>query len=107
APLTPAGTPGLHLTLVSDGDFSFSRGELIHYQGINVGKIEDVRYDLAGGRIYYDAFIEAPFHELITTETRFWKASGVQAELTSDGFRVESGTLDTLLMGGVSFTTSP
>jgi len=107
APLTPPGSPGLHLTLVTDGDFSFGRGEQIHYQGLTVGKIEDVRYDLAGGRIYYDAFIEAPFHELITTETRFWKASGVQAELTSDGFRLESGSLDTLLVGGVSFTTPP
>jgi paraquat-inducible protein B len=106
-PLTPLGTPGLHLTLVTDGDFSFSRGDLVHYQGTVVGKIEDIRYDLDAGRTYYDAFIEAPFHELITPETRFWKTSGVQAELTSQGVRLETGTLDSLLLGGVSFTNPP
>jgi paraquat-inducible protein B len=106
-PLTPLGTPGLHVTLVTDGDFSFSRGDRVHYQGSVVGKIEDIRYDLDEGRTYYDAFIEAPFHELITPETRFWKTSGVTAELTSAGVRLETGTLDSLLLGGVSFTNPP
>lgn len=105
APVTPLGTPGLHVTLVTDGDFSFSRGDSVHHQGINVGKIEDVRFDFGSGRIYYDAFIEAPFHELVTSDTRFWKASGLRAALTSDGFEVETGTVDSVLLGGLSFTT--
>lgn len=105
APLTPIGTPGLHVTLVTDGDFSFARGDNIQYQGMNVGKIEDIRVDLQVGKIYYDAFIEAPFHELITNETRFWNTSGVRAELTNEGFEVEIGTLDSILLGGISFTT--
>ncbi|MDR2213901.1 MAG: MlaD family protein [Pseudomonadales bacterium] len=106
-PLTPIGTPGLRITLVADGDFSFAEGDHVHYQGRDVGQIEDVRYDFEDGRTYYDAFIEAPFHELIVPQTRFWKTSGVQAELTSDGVRLETGTLDSLLSGGVSFANPP
>jgi Paraquat-inducible protein B len=102
-PLTPPGTPGMHVTLVTDGDFSFARGDRVQHQGTVVGKIEDIRYDFVAGRTYYDAFIEAPFHELITSETRFWKTSGIQAELSSEGVRFEAGTLDALLRGGVSF----
>jgi len=104
-PVTPQGAPGLHLTLVTDGDFSFSKGDTINYQGLNVGKIEDMRFDLAASKIYYDAFIEAPFHELITDDTRFWKTSGLRAELTNEGFQVEVSTLDSVLLGGISFTT--
>lgn len=105
APLTPLGTPGLHVTLVTDGEFSFSRGDSIRYQGMTVGKIEDIRIDLDVGKIYYDAFIEAPFHELISNETRFWNTSGIRAELTDQGFRVEVDSLDSILLGGISFTT--
>ncbi|MDR0782034.1 MAG: MlaD family protein [Pseudomonadales bacterium] len=106
-PLTPLGTPGLAVTLVTDGDFSFAHGDPVYYQGTVVGKIEEIRYDFHAGRTYYDAFIEAPFHELITPQTRFWKSSGVQAELTSAGVRLETGTLASLLLGGVSFTNPP
>ena len=81
-------TPGLHLTLTTDGNFSFAKGDLIHYKGINVGKIEDVELNFTERKIYYSVFITAPYHQLISSETRFWKASGIRAEMTSSGFQV-------------------
>ena len=106
-PLTPLGTPGLAISLVSDGDFSFAKGDLIHHQGINVGKIEDLQFNFSENRIYYQAFIEAPYHQLISQQTRFWKTSGMRADLTSDGFSLDVDALDTVLSGGLSFTTPP
>ncbi len=103
-PLTPMNTPGLHLTLTTDGDFSFSKGDLIHYKGINVGKVEDVEFNFSERKIYYSVFITAPYHKLISSETRFWKASGIRAEMTSEGFQVEAGPIDSLLLGGISFS---
>jgi paraquat-inducible protein B len=41
---------------------------------------------------------------LISSETRFWKASGIRAEVTSAGFQVEAGPLDSILLGGISFS---
>ncbi len=104
-PLTPLRTPGLRIILTSDGDFSFAKGDLIHYRGIAVGKIETVDINFADRKIYYSAFIQAPYHQLITGETRFWKASGIRAELTSQGLVVEADTLDTVILGGISFST--
>jgi paraquat-inducible protein B len=103
-PLTPMNTPGLHLTLTTDGDFSFTKGDLIHYKGINVGKVEDVEFNFSERKIYYSVFIESPYHELISSETRFWKASGIRAELTSAGFVVDVGPIDSLMLGGISFS---
>ncbi len=103
-PLTPMNTPGLHLMLTTDGDFSFAKGDLVHYKGINVGKVEDVELNFLERKIYYNVFITAPYHQLISSETRFWKASGIRAELTGGGFQVEAGPIDSLLLGGISFS---
>jgi len=103
-PITPVNTPGIHLTLVTHGDFYFSRGDLIHYQGITVGKVEEVEFNFAERKIYYKVFIAAPYHQLISSETRFWKASGIRAELTSAGFEIDIGPIDSLILGGISFT---
>lgn len=104
-PLTPLRTPGLRIRLTTDGDFSFARGDLIHYKGIRVGRVETVEFDFPEQKIYYSAFIDAPYDQLITRETRFWKASGVRAELTGQGVVLEAGSLDTLILGGISFAT--
>lgn len=103
-PITPVNTPGIHLKLVTQGDFYFSRGDLIHYQGIRVGKVEEVDFNFAERKIYYQVFIEAPYHQLISSETRFWKASGIRAELTGSGFELDVGPIDSLILGGLSFT---
>jgi len=103
-PLTPMNTPGLHLKLTTDGNFSFAKGDLIHYKGINVGKVEDVELNFSERKIYYNVFIMAPYHQLISSETRFWKASGIRAEMTSAGFQVEAGPIDSILLGGISFS---
>jgi paraquat-inducible protein B len=103
-PLTPMGTPGLHVTLHTDGEFSFSEGDPIHYQGYIVGKIEDLYFNTSERRIYYNAFIEAPHHELITSNTRFWNASGIRAELSSTGVTLQTGPIEALIQGGISFS---
>ncbi len=103
-PLTPPGTPGLHVTLHTHGDFSFKEGDVILYKGFNVGQIEKVHFNLDKRMIYYDAFIKAPYHELITTNTRFWKMSGLSAEVTADGITLQAGTIQSLLQGGIAFS---
>jgi paraquat-inducible protein B len=104
-PLTPLGTPGRRIHLTTDGDFSFAAGDKITYRGINVGRIEEFEFNFQDGKIYYSAFIDAPYDQLITRNTRFWKNSGIRAELTSQGFAVESVSLDSILTGGITFTT--
>lgn len=44
-----------------------------------------------------------PYHELITTNARFWNASGVRLDLGASGIAVETGSLEALLTNGVTF----
>lgn len=102
-PATPPGTPGLHLTLKSDDRFAFKSGDPIIYKGFKVGEFEEAEFNIAERVVYYSAFIESPYHKLITHNTRFWNISGVKLQLRSSGVKVETGSLETLLANGVTF----
>jgi len=102
-PITPANTPGLFITLTSAEDFSYEAGDSILYKGLTVGKIENVDFDIDEQTVNYNAFVEAPYHRLITPSTRFWDISGIGFELGAAGLSVEAGNMETLLTNGVTF----
>jgi paraquat-inducible protein B len=102
-PVTPAGTPGLHVTLNSESEFTYKKGDPVVYKGIKVGEFEDIYFNFDERIVYYNTFIEAPYHKLITTNTKFWDISGVQMELSASGIKVSTGSLETLLTNGVTF----
>ncbi|MFC6439242.1 intermembrane transport protein PqiB [Pseudobowmanella zhangzhouensis] len=102
-PVTPVGTPGLRIKLRSAQDFAFDEGDPVIYRGLTVGKFEGVSFDVARRSVSYDVFINAPYHKLLTTNTRFWNASGVEINLDSDGISLRTGNAETLLTNGVAF----
>lgn len=102
-PFTPIGTPGLHITLDSDGNRPLGEGDPVLFHGIEVGKIEYVHFNSEERRTYYNAFVAAPYDRLITTNTRFWLSNGLSVDLSADGIRLEMASLTTVISGGVSF----
>ena len=102
-PLTPAGAPGLHITLNSDDQFAYSKGDPIIYKGLTVGQFEDIYFNFAERVVYYNAFIKAPYHQLVTSNTKFWDVSGLRIDLKADGLSVKTGNLETMLTNGVTF----
>jgi len=106
-PLTSPDAPGLRLLLWSDAANSVTAGDAVLYHGFEVGRVESRDFDQERGKISYVVFIDAPFHRLLNSSVRFWNVSGIQAKLGADGFTVETGSLDTLLLGGVAFDTPP
>ncbi len=102
-PVTPLGTPGLHVTLDSDNQSGLHIGDPIIFRGINVGRVEYVHFNVEERRVYYNAFIESPYDKLVTTNTRFWRINGIEVDLSADGVQIHSGTFETFLAGGVAF----
>ncbi|GAC36124.1 intermembrane transport protein PqiB [Paraglaciecola psychrophila] len=102
-PVTPKGTPGLHVTLNSESEFAYKKGDPVVYKGIKVGEFEDIFFNFEERVVYYNTFIESPYHTLITTNTKFWDISGVQMELGASGMKISTGSLETLLTNGVTF----
>ena len=102
-PVTPLGTPGLHVTLDSAGNHPLHEGDPIIFHGNEVGKIEFVFFNNLKRRTYYNAFIAAPHDALVTENTRFWFNSGLSVDLSADGIRFDMASMPTLLAGGVAF----
>ncbi|MFK8049827.1 MAG: intermembrane transport protein PqiB [Halioglobus sp.] len=102
-PVTPVGTPGLHITLESDSNQALTEGDPVLFHGTEVGTIEYVHFNSAERRNYYNVFIAEPFDALITSNTHFWFSSGITLNVSADGVRVELASLATLIAGGVSF----
>jgi paraquat-inducible protein B len=102
-PSTPLGTPGLHITLNSSSDNAFDIGAPILFRGSQVGRIESAELNVEEGKMYYSVFIEEPYDKLITTNTHFWEVTGINFELSGQGISLNTGTIETLLGGGIAF----
>ena len=102
-PVTPAGTPGLSLVLESARAGSVTAGDPVLYRGYRVGAVETADFDPDSQRVTYDLFVNEPYDALVTQNTRFWNASGVTLKAGAEGLEVELGSLQTLLVGGVTF----
>ena len=102
-PVTPVGTPGIHITLNSNDQFAYAKGDPIIYKGLTVGKFEDIYFNFEERVVYYNAFIKAPYHQLVTSNTKFWDVSGLRIDLNADGLSVHTGNVQTMLTNGVTF----
>ena len=102
-PVTPVGTPGIHITLNSNDQFAYAKGDPIIYKGLTVGKFEDIYFNFEERVVYYNAFIKAPYHQLVTSNTKYWDVSGLRIDLNADGLSVHTGNVQTMLTNGVTF----
>lgn len=103
-PLTPAGQPGMRVTLRAPRGGSVSAGAPILFKSIAVGTVEQVELT-EDGDVEITGFVDAPHHNRITTATRFWNASGISLELGVSGAMVNVESLASLLQGGIAFDT--
>ena len=106
-PLTPLDAPGLRLSLFSQRAGSITTGDAVLYRGYKVGRVESLVFDTEKKQARYDIFVDAPFHELVDSTTRFWDTSGISLKASAEGFEVHTGSLDTILLGGVAFASPP
>ncbi len=102
-PVTPQGVPGLHVMLVADKAGSIGPGSSVSYKGIKVGRIESQVFNPENGRVEFGAFVQGDYGKLITSRTRFWNVSGIDLAIGANGVRLRTGTLESLIAGGVAF----
>jgi paraquat-inducible protein B len=106
-PLTPTDAAGLRVKLTSERATSVSAGDKVLYKGYEVGRIESREFDPEKGKVNYVAFVDAPYHELVNSAVRFWNTSGISLTASAEGVKVRTGSLTTILAGGVAFGVPP
>ena len=103
-PVTPPGVPGLRFKLVADQAGGLGPGASIIYKGIRVGKLETRVFHPESGAVEFNAFIEQDYARLVDEKTRFYNSGGLDLKVGADGIQLRSGTIESLLTSGVTFT---
>jgi paraquat-inducible protein B len=91
--------------LQADSLGSLGIGSPIYYRRLQAGQV--IAYTLAGNGqgVEVKVFVNAPYDQYVTPETRFWNASGVDVSVGAGGVDVRTQSLVALLAGGVAFET--
>ena len=104
-PGVKASRAGSQYILQTEDLGGLQRGSPVFFRDITVGEI--IGHELAedGESVLIPIFINAPHDQLIRENTRFWKASGLDFSIGSEGVKVEMDSLAKLVAGGVAFET--
>lgn len=106
-PATSGNTPGVHIKLESRNQNALSVGQAIRFQGMRVGQVESLDFDTGTQATNYSVFIEAPYDQLVSENTHFWKVDGVEFKTSTEGVKLSIGSIETLLSGGITFGLPP
>ncbi|PKU25086.1 intermembrane transport protein PqiB [Telmatospirillum siberiense] len=105
-PVVASDVPGHRFKLLAEDIGSVDMGSPVYFRRIEVGHVESFTLEPDGHRIALGVFVKSPYDRFVTTETRFWHASGVDLRLDSAGVRLETQSLASILMGGIAFETA-
>jgi paraquat-inducible protein B len=97
------GEKGKRFLLSADDLGSLDIGSSIYYRRIPVGEVVSYALKEDGEGVDIGVFVQAPYDAFVTTNTRFWNASGIDMEVGANGLKVETQSLSSVLMGGLAF----
>ncbi len=106
-PLVLRGEPGTVYVLKVDDLGSLDVGSPVFHKRTPVGRVVGYTLDAERDELSMKIFIEAPYQKLVTRDSRFWNASGIDLTLNSSGLSVNTQTLASILAGGIAFDSPP
>lgn len=104
-PLTRADQPGTIITLRAPDGSALAKGAPLLHKGIQVGYLETPDLAFNGKDVIVSAFIEAPYDEQVTSNTRFWDTSGFSIKFGTGGVSLDVNSIASLIEGGIAFDT--
>ncbi|MGR5076328.1 intermembrane transport protein PqiB [Photobacterium swingsii] len=102
-PVAPPDAKGLRIVLTHREAGKLSITDPVLYEGFTVGRVEKVSFDPETKKANYQLFIFQPYDSLIRKHTKFWLSSGVDLQMSAEGFNLKIGSVESLITGGVSF----
>ena len=102
-PIVTSDLPGREFILHADDIGSLSIGSTVFYRHIEAGQVVAYSLDPGGASVTIKIFIYAPYDGFVTPATRFWQASGIDMSIDSDGVKLRTESLTSILEGGVAF----
>ncbi len=102
-PIVTRDDSGQQFLLRANDVGSLDVGSPVYFRRIKVGQVAAYELDGDGRGVTLRVFVNAPYDKFIGVNTRFWQASGIDAQLSASGFTLRTQSLATILLGGIAF----
>ncbi len=102
-PVVTADQDGFQFSLTANRLGSLNYGSPIYYRQIQAGQVVGYTLDPAGKSVTVKIFINAPYHNHVRTNTRFWETSGIQVNMSASGVQVDTESFVSMMIGGIAF----
>jgi paraquat-inducible protein B len=104
-PILTDSVPGKRFILHSETLGSIDYGSPVYFRKLPVGQVVAYDLDKDGRGATVTIFVRGPYDRFVTTNTRFWAASGLDFTVDANGLRFNTESLATLVLGGMAFGT--
>lgn len=106
-PIVTREEPGRAFVLHARDLGSHDVGVPVFFRRIPVGEVVERELDKDGKGVTIKIFVRAPYDQYVTTNTRFWSASGIDVSVGATGIEVQTESLVSILIGGIAFQARP
>jgi len=103
APVVTQDIPGSRYVLHASDIGSLDISSPLFYRRIQVGEVVAYELDKDGKGVTLTVFVRAPYDQYVKANTLFWHASGIDVSLDSNGFKINTESMVSILVGGIAF----
>lgn len=104
-PVFASDVPGRQFILKAPDLGSVDVGTPVFFRRLQVGQVTAFELDKDGSGVTVRVFINAPYDRYVNADSRFWQAGGIDVSLGTDGLKVNTQSLVSILIGGLAFET--
>jgi paraquat-inducible protein B len=105
-PVITGEVPGRFFVLKTPDLGSLDTGTPIFFRRLQVGQVASYELDKDGRFLSIQVFVQTPYDQYVTPDTRFWNASGFDVSLSASGLTVQTQSVLSILVGGIAFETA-
>jgi len=105
APVVTSDESGRIFNLTAETLGSVDVGSPVYFRWFRVGEVAGYELDESGEHVNVQIFVESPHDQRVRSTTRFWNASGLDVAVSSKGLQIDTPSLVSMLVGGISFET--
>ena len=106
-PFVLRGEPGRSFVLRAPNLGSLDVGSPVLYRRTPVGRVVGFTLLPDEDELSVKVFIESPYDRLVTPQSRFWNASGLDLTVSAGGLTLNTQSVATVIAGGVAFEQAP
>ncbi|MDU0458862.1 MAG: MlaD family protein [Geobacteraceae bacterium] len=104
-PAVSLDVPGRQFVLHAADAGSLDTSSPIFFRRMQVGQVISTELDRDGKGVTIMVFIRAPFDQYVKSNSVFWQASGIDLTLNTSGVKINTESMVSILLGGISFQT--